>query len=184
MTAPTHTKKYIAFLRGINVGGHHKLPMAALKTVFKTLGYTDIVTVLNSGNAIFKATPKKVEDIEKEIEKTLKATFGFPIPTCVRDVAQIQDLYESNPFEGIEVTKETRLYISFLKEQRTAVLALPWISLDKSYQILEARDTSIISVLDLAIAQTPKAMGILEATYGKNITTRNWKTIERIIKKL
>lgn len=184
MTEQTNTKKHIAFLRGINVGGHHKLPMLELKAVFRKLGYTDIITLLNSGNVIFNAPTQSVKVIEKEIETALKNTFGFPVPTCVRDAIQIQHLYKSDPFKDIEITKEIRLYVSFLKEKTTAQLALPWVSLDTSYRIIEAGNTAIISVLDLAISSTPKAMQILEATYGKNITTRNWNTIERIVKKL
>ena len=82
------------------------------------------------------------------------------------------------------MTKDTRLYISFLNEDVASTLELPWISTDTSYQIIEKRETSIVSVLDLSISKTTTAMKILENTYGKNMTTRNWKTIERIIKKL
>ena len=62
---------------------------------------------------------------------------------------------------------------------------MPWSSPDNSFHILEKRGKDILSVLDLSKSKTPKAMEILEKTYGKsNITTRNWKTILRIEKKL
>ena len=175
---------YIAFLRGINVGGHHKLPMADLKVIFNNLGYTDIITILNSGNIIFKTPKQKSNDLEKTIEKVLEETFHFPVPTCIREASQIQELYHCDPFQHIEISKDIRLYISLLKEDKDIPIELPWVSTDTSYQILEKREATIISVLDLSISKTTTAMKILENNYGKNITTRNWKTIERIIKKL
>ncbi|WP_299765330.1 DUF1697 domain-containing protein [uncultured Dokdonia sp.] len=180
----TKIKTYIAFLRGINVGGHHKLPMADLKVVFTQLGYTNIITVLNSGNVIFSTTNNHIKNIEKNITDVLEKTFEFPVPTCVREATQIQQLYKNNPFDSIVITKDTRLYISFLNEDVSSSIELPWISSDTSYQIIEKRGTSIVSVLNLSISKTTTAMKILENTYGKNMTTRNWKTIERIIKKL
>ncbi|WP_299684132.1 DUF1697 domain-containing protein [uncultured Dokdonia sp.] len=178
------TKTYIAFLRGINVGGHHKLPMADLKVAFKQLAYRDIVTLLNSGNVIFNALEQDLKNIEKDIEVLLEKTFGFPVPTFVRKATQLQQLYESNPFENTTITKDIRLYVSFLKEDKSSHLTLPWISDDTSYQIIEKRDATVLSVLDVSISKTTTAMKVLENTFGKNMTTRNWKTIEHIIKKL
>ena len=178
------TTKYVAFLRGINVGGHHKLPMADLKTTLKEVGYTDIITILNSGNVIFDAPVQDVKDIEKNMEATLERTFGFPVPTCVREASYIVRFHERDPFKNNTLTKEKRFYISFLKELIASDITIPYSSLDNSYKIIEEREKAILSILDVSISQTTKAMSVLEKTYGKNITTRNWKTIERIIKKL
>ena len=84
---------------------------------------------------------------------------------------------------GIEVTKDTRLYISFLPEERQADLTIPWTSEDGSFRILKKEGRNIFSTLDLSLSKTPKAMEILEKTYGKDMTTRNWNTIARILKK-
>ena len=81
-------------------------------------------------------------------------------------------------------TKDIRLYVSFLKNNLEADLKLPWTSPDNSYKIIEKRNLTIISVLDLSISKSPKAMELMEHYYGKEITTRNWNTIERIGKKL
>lgn len=184
MTKPHATKTYVAFLRGINVGGHHKLPMADLTLIFESLGYTNIKTLLNSGNVIFDAPLQDIKKIEHTIEKTLETNVGFPVPTCVREASFIIRFRESDPFKNRSVTKDTRCYISFLKNDVTTDTELPWVSSDHSYQIIEKRGKTILSIVDLSLSQTTKAMRILEATYGKNITTRNWNTIERIIKKL
>ena len=55
----------VAFLRGINVGGHHKVPMAELKTTLVGMGFSNIKTLLNSGNVVFTAPARKIEVLEK-----------------------------------------------------------------------------------------------------------------------
>ena len=73
--------------------------------------------------------------------------------------------------------------ISLQKDIETD-LHLPWTSDDNSYKIIDKSDKTVLSVLDLSIAKTPKAMKAFERFFGKNITTRNWNTIKRIEKKL
>ncbi|MEB8328520.1 DUF1697 domain-containing protein [Flavobacteriaceae bacterium KMM 6897] len=175
---------YVAFLRGINVGGHHKVPMSELKKEFRKLGFENIVTLLNSGNIIFDSTNENSSIVENQISTQLEKAFGFPIPTIVRTSEFIGDLLINNPFIDIERTKDIRLYVSFLKENNENDLKLPWKSPDNSYIIIEKRDQTIISVLDLSVSKTPKAMEAFEQFYGKANTTRNWNTIERIGKKL
>jgi uncharacterized protein (DUF1697 family) len=175
---------YIALLRGINVGGHHKVPMADLRTTLEKLGFENIVTLLNSGNVIFDGLPKDTESLEKLISETLEKTFGFSVPTLVRTSNTMYQLFQDAPFKAIEMHKDIRLYVSFLKKNVQTDLELPWKSLDSSYQIIGKSDKTIFSVLNLSMAKTPKAMIALEKFFGTDITTRNWKTIERIGKKL
>lgn len=177
-------KKYVALLRGINVGGHHKVPMAALKEALKPLNFEQVITLLNSGNIIFESSLEDPIELEQLIEEKLGAIFGFPIPTIVRETKMIHELFNSAPFQAINVHKDIRLYISFLKNDVQSALKIPWKSDDCSFEILSKREKNILSVLDLSKATTPKAMGIIEKSFGKDITTRNWKTIERIVDKL
>ena len=177
-------EKYIAFLRGINVGGHHKVPMAELQVEMVKLNFEHVVTLLNSGNIIFDAIPKELGLLEKTISEHLENTFGFPVPTIVRASKAIYNLFQSQPFQSIEMTKDIRLYVSFLKKNVKTELELPWANPDNSYTILENQNKTIISVLDISISKTPQAIGTMEKLYGSDITTRNWNTIERIVKKI
>ncbi|MGC9354122.1 MAG: DUF1697 domain-containing protein [Mariniphaga sp.] len=180
----TNEQTYVAFLRGINVGGHHKVPMATLRTEMERMGFKKIKTILNSGNIIFTGTPKEESGLEVDIALHLEKVFGFSIPVRVRNAGEILALTAANPFRGIEVTRALRLYISFLKKVPENKLTLPWISEDKSFRILEIRGKEICSVLDVSVAKTPKAMEVLEQFFGGDITTRNWNTLTRIAGKL
>jgi len=178
------SEKYVAFLRGINVGGHHKVPMLDLKKEFEKLGFKNIITLLNSGNVIFDAISNDIEKLENKVTIHLEKKFGFPIQTIIRKFEIIFELIQNKPFKNIKLTKDIRLYVSFLKKNRKVNLKLPWVSSDNSYQIIDYNNKIIFSVLDLSLSKTPKAMKVIEQFFGKNITTRNWNTIERIEKKL
>lgn len=176
--------RYIAFLRGINVGGHHKVPMTELQREMGKLGMSEVITMLNSGNVIFNSHERNDKKLENEVAVHLEQHFKFPIPVLLRKDEEILNLISSNPFSSVEVNKDIRLYISFLPERSKMELTLPWISVDNSFRILQVKDKNIYSVLDLSKSKTVKGMESLEKLFGKNITTRNWNTIIRIGEKL
>ncbi len=184
MNSKNITERYVAFLRGINVGGHHKVPMADLRKALEKLNCNNVITLLNSGNVIFETINNDIENLEKKISKNLEDTFGFPVPTIIKKSQTIHQLFNDAPFQNVKITKDIRLYVSFFKKNTMPDIELPWTSSDKSFKIIEIKNKIILSILDLSIAKTPKAMVALEKFYGKDITTRNWKTIERIVKKL
>jgi uncharacterized protein (DUF1697 family) len=175
--------RYVAFLRGINVGGHHKVPMARLRQEMKTLGYKNVITLLNSGNIIFEAPDGQMERLEDSISGHLEQVFGFSVPVILRRADEILDLIANDPFKVVNITDDIRLYILFLKHMPDQVPELPWKSEDNSCRILEIRGKNIFSVFDISITKTPKGMEELEKLFGKEITTRNRNTIQRIVKK-
>ena len=175
---------YVAFLRGINVGGHHKLPMVQLKQELQQLGCTNVITVLNSGNIIFTATTQPTTTLAQQIADHLKRIYHFDVPTIVFTIDELTALIDLEPFKNVTLTKSIRRYVSLLQKNVQSSLEIPWQSADASFAILLKTDRAIFSVLDLSEEKTPKAMEQLEREYGTEITTRNWNTIERIEKKL
>jgi len=173
--------KYAAFLRGVNVGGHHKVPMSDLRRELEFLGCGNVKTLLNSGNAVFESDEKNPELLQSKIEKHLEIIFGFPVPVLLRNIKEIKDAVESAPFAHINVTKDTRLYVSFLKLEPERRIKLPLQIGEGAYRILEIKNRIIFSVLDLSVTQTTKGMEELERLFGKEITTRNWNTILKLV---
>jgi len=176
--------RYVALLRGINVGGHKKVPMADLKALMAELGFDDVKTLLNSGNVIFSGPESETQLVEKQLAEAVEEKFGFAVPILVRHAEQLMAIEQLDPFQQIDVTKDIRRYVSFLKSKPDHAPDLPWESDDGSFKIVSETDGAVFSVLDLSIAGTPDAMKALEQLYGKDITTRNWKTAEKIIKLL
>lgn len=171
---------FIAFLRGINVGGHHKLPMADLKKVMEDLKFKQVKTILNSGNVIFKISMNSETELENIISAKLQKRFGFEVPTHIINSLLLSDLIKNDPFRNVEITSDIRLYITFLKSMPETGIKLPYTSEDKSFDIIALQDKYLCSVLDLSKTKSVKGMDILEKIFGKNITTRNWNTLKRI----
>ena len=109
-------KTYIAFLRGINVGGKHKVPMKDLKMLLKKNNYQNIITLLNSGNIIFDLAEAPSAKIQQELSNLFEENFGFAIPTVVKTKTEIEKMLAENPFQSIEMNKNIRLYVGFLYE--------------------------------------------------------------------
>ncbi|OFX45650.1 MAG: hypothetical protein A2X13_07075 [Bacteroidetes bacterium GWC2_33_15] len=169
------------FLRGINVGGHHKVPMAELRDKLAEIGCDNVRTLLNTGNFVFEAKQTNIQELEHKIERFLSQSFGFPVPVILRTRKEISDLVNENPFVTINVHKDIRLYVSFLKNTPEIELTVPYFSEDKTFKIISIQNKTILSVLDLTATNTRKGMDDLEKLFGKNITTRNWNTVKKVV---
>ncbi len=171
---------YVAFLRGINVGGNKIIKMADLAKAFTSLGFANVRTLLASGNVVFEASNAKAAT-SPVIEAKLERAFGKKIGVIVRTGQEIQAIVKADLFRGIKVTSAMRLYVTFLPGKPSSTLTLPYESPEKDFRILRLADDALFSVLTLSPTRgTTDAMGILEKEFGKAITTRNWNTVVKI----
>ena len=90
-------KRYIAFLRGINISGKNKVPMAELKNDFEKLGFGEVKTYLNSGNVIFLSEEEDIGSVTKQIEIMIKDQFGLNIPVFVIAKEELADILHNAP---------------------------------------------------------------------------------------
>ena len=90
-------KRYVALLRGINISGKNKIPMAKLKIEFERLGFIEVKTYMNSGNVIFSSDEDDIEKITKQIETMIKQQFGFDIPVFVISKEKLEDILRNAP---------------------------------------------------------------------------------------
>lgn len=173
--------RYITLLRGINVGGNKKIKMADLREMLTNIGFANVKTALASGNVAFDSDETDTAKMRENIMQTIESTFGFEVPTQVFPRQQVENLVTADPFVDVEVTDNTRLYVTFLPEPPQAALELPYHTPDLHYTILRVTETDVCSVLTLSNkGKTPEFMKILEQHFGKTITTRTWKTTLKI----
>ncbi len=173
---------YVAFLRGINVGGNKKVAMADLKKMLEGLKFKNVKTLLNSGNVVLETETVNREVLQEMIYEQFKKCFGFESGILVRTLGEIQKLVDADPFKGIAVTADIRLYVTFLSEKTKSSLKIPYNSPEKYFRILRASEDEVCSVLDLSKGRgSVDAMGILEKEYGKKVTTRNWNTVLKLL---
>jgi uncharacterized protein (DUF1697 family) len=175
--------KHVAFLRGINVGGNKLIRMEELKKAFAALGFANVSTILASGNVLFDSKPASESALAAQIEGKLKKTFRTEIGVMVRRVEELRRLEASQPFKGVSITPQTRLYVTFLSEKPASKFKAPYTSPDKSLRVLRLSATEVCTALTLSPkGGTVDLMVFLEKQFGKKITTRNWNTIARILK--
>jgi uncharacterized protein (DUF1697 family) len=175
--------KFAAFLRGINVGGNKLIKMEDLKKCFASAGFKNVKTILASGNVLFESSNSDEDVLAKKIADKLKSELGHDVGIQIRSIDEIQKLADRDPFKKIKVTPETRLYVTFLPEKPKSKLKIPYASPEKDFRILEVTNREICSVVDLNLGRgTVEAMSILDKEFGKNITTRNWNTVGKILK--
>ncbi len=174
-----YMNKYVALLRGINVVTKN-VPMAKLRQVLEKLGFKSVQTLLASGNAIFEADEANVSMLKKNIEAALAKKFGLEVDVIIRTKQQIKTLVTASPFKHVRMTPGTRLYVTFLLTSPSS--ASPKIA-GKGFKILQATKEEILWTIALAPdIKSPDVMTLLEKTYGKKITTRNWNTVVKIAK--
>lgn len=172
--------KFVALLRGVNVGGRN-IKMADLRAAFASWGYRGVKSVLASGNVVFEAESTDLYAITAAIAAGIKETFDYDVHVLLRPAQAILDLVGEQPFKDVQVTKETRLYVTFLSEQPNHALKLPYTSPEGNYKILEVTPRHVLSVLTLQPGSgTTAAMEVLEEHFGAGITTRNWNTILKL----
>ena len=158
--------------------------MDALKKAFESLRFKNVRTLLASGNVLFETKTTNTGILKKAIEEKLKKTFGREIGVMVRSRAEIERLAQSEPFKGINVTPQTRLYVTFLFEKTKRTLTIPYTSADGNIRILSATAKEVCSVVTLTKESgTLDLMEILEKEFGKKVTTRNWNTILKVLNK-
>ena len=174
--------KYVVFLRGINIGSKKKVPMEDLRQLFEGMGYSEVRTILNSGNVIFKSGKEDEEVLQDKIENALEKRFGFEVRVVIRTRDEVQNLLKIDPFKDIEITKDTRLYITFLSEGISLTRDSVQEMAGECVRVVRFTNREICSAIMITPDKnTVDLMGFLEKLFGQNITTRNWNTIFKIM---
>jgi uncharacterized protein (DUF1697 family) len=171
--------RWIALLRGINVGGHRKLPMAELRDLCADLGWQDVQTFIQSGNVVFSEGSDSAV-LERNLEQAIRSRYGFDVPVILRTAQQWRLICDGNPFPGASA-KEPNLVLACFSR-----FAFP----DSAAAEIEARGTqserAILSGDTLWIhfaggsGRSKITPAVLDRQAGTPVTTRNWRTIVKI----
>jgi len=166
--------RYAALLRGVMP---MNAKMAALREAFEAAGFRDVKTVLSSGNVVFDAATATEASLERRAEAAMKARLGRAFPTIVRPVEALRAMLASDPYDDFALDPKAKRIVTFLRAKPKARLALP-IELHGA-RILHLSGREVFS----AYVPTPKGpvfMGLIEKTFGKEVTTRTWETVVKV----
>jgi uncharacterized protein (DUF1697 family) len=165
--------RYVAFLRGVSPA-NAKMP--ALKSCFEAAGFSNVRTLLSSGNLVFDARSSSLATIERRAEKAMQSELGRSFDTIVRSVAYLQAFIESDPFAEFNLAPAAKRVVTFLSRPAEPKLSVP-IEQDGAI-ILKFTGSEALT----AYVPSPKGpvfMSLLERTFGKNITTRTLETVRK-----
>jgi uncharacterized protein (DUF1697 family) len=167
--------RYVAFLRGVSP---MNLKMTDLKRCLERAGFTDVRTVLASGNAVFTARTATPATLERKAEAAMTKELGRTFYTIVRSAEHLRALVESDPFASWRTPQQAKRVVTFLREAHKGKLTLP-IELDGAH-ILAARGGEIYTVYTPS-PRGPVFMTLIEKTFGANLTTRTWDTVRKCV---
>jgi uncharacterized protein (DUF1697 family) len=171
------TTTWVALLRGINVGRNKRIAMSELRTMLASLGYADIRTHLQSGNAIFSAERRKPESLEQELSAGIKKAFGMDVAVLVRTAAELASVVDANPFvsQGVDARE---LHATFLA---AAPVAARTAAVDRAAGAPDefAFGTRVI-YLRLRNGVMGSRLPDWDTVLGLRTTTRNWNTTTRL----
>ena len=172
-------KKYIAFLRAINVGGH-TVKMDHLSKLFEALGFSNVETFIASGNVIFETTAKNTTALEKKIGDYLEKSLGYEVDTFIRTVQEVAEVEKRSPFMAQK--KDDTVYVAFLHETPNATATSALMALKNKandFAILEREVYWLrLNKDDALILKKP-----LEKVLRLSATVRNMTTVKKIIEK-
>ncbi|HTQ28632.1 MAG TPA: DUF1697 domain-containing protein [Puia sp.] len=171
---------YISMLRGINLGSK-QVPMTSLKELYEGLRFKEVITYIQSGNVIFRATGRENStDLCAGIEKAIHKKYHFEVPVIIRTRAEMKAAIAANPFLHKKGINPEKLHVTFLAEEpgQTQVAHLCAVN--------HAPDEFVLSGKEIYL-HCPNGYGIskLSNNFFENklkvkATTRNWKTVNKL----
>jgi uncharacterized protein (DUF1697 family) len=153
--------------------------MSELKRCFEAAGFKDVVTVLASGNVVFDAHAASPSAIERKIEASMEKTQGRTFYTLVRSVEALEALIAAEPFAKFKLPAAAKRVVTFLREPPARPTRLP-IKFDGA-QILAVEGHEVFTAY-VPSPGNPAFMTLIEKTFGKNVTTRTWDTVQKCAK--
>lgn len=169
--------RFAAFLRGVSP---MNAKMPELRKAFESAGFEDVVTVLSSGNVVFNSKAAKNTTIARKAEAAMEKALGRAFPTIVRPIGALEKLLESAPYGALDLMTDAKRVVTFLRDKPRSSIDLP-IEEDGA-RILTMKGTEVFTAY-VTSPKGPVFMKLIEKTFGKNVTTRTWETVEKVSRK-
>jgi len=172
---------YLSLLRGINVSGQKKVPMAELKKLYESLKFDAVKTYIQSGNVIFQSKDK-IETLSPKIEKQIFKIFQFEVPVIHKTAADLERTLNENPFLKESDLQENKLYVVFLFEEPDKEL----VEKMQVYQTLSDRfaiiGTNVYLYCPDGYGNSKLNNNFFENKLKVKGTTRNWRSVNELHK--
>ena len=179
ITGTTMTTRYIALLRGINVGGH-MVKMEQLRGLFAELGLANVRSYINSGNIFFDTTEEDRLLLAEKIEQHLQSALGYEVPVFLRTPAEVAAIMEQDPFRDIGLTDDKRFCVVFTDTPLSEELDLPVPSSKNDMDLVGMNRHEAFVVWYIINARPPSGRFPEKVLPARN-TTRFFHTLKKIL---
>lgn len=169
---------FVALLRGVNVGKANRVPMADLRALLSELGYTNVRTLLNSGNAVFQASKGTPNKLAAEISNAIASKLNVEVPVIVKSAKELSAIVAGNSL--VDAAQDhSRLLVTFVQDPK----ALPGLGAIERLVVppekfLVGKAAAYLHCPDGILES--KAGSALLGKPGKAATTRNWATVLKL----
>jgi uncharacterized protein (DUF1697 family) len=172
---------YIALLRAINVGGHSVTRMADLRGLFESLGLTEVVTYIQSGNVLFNSTEGDREHLKHLLEKKLKSSLGYQVSLFIFTRKQLEDAAAQNPFDPERRDKEQRCHLMFLSREPDADHCAALMALEGEEYSFFIHGKVLYYAYPREFEGSARRTINFERVLGVTGTARTWKVVNKLI---
>lgn len=173
----------LALLRGINVGGHKRLPMATLRALATELGWSDVATYIQSGNLLFRAAGD-ARRLERALEAAIAERLGFAAPVIVRPAKTWLGFADGGPFPDAEHQRPSRLHVGVAQRTFARNLASALAAAARNGERVAVRGQALWIDSPAGIARSKLTPAVLDRAAGSTVTLRNWKSVQAIAERL
>lgn len=173
--------QFIALLRGINVGNVNRVPMADLRELLTSLGYSNVQTLLNSGNVVFESTPRTAPAKHAaRIRAAVNDMMSIDVPVIVKTASEMATIQSECTLANATTEFDpSRLLVAFAQEPETLAELSPLAALAKAPEQFQTGKQAAYLYCANGILQS-KAGAALIGKIGRNVTSRNWATVVKI----
>jgi uncharacterized protein (DUF1697 family) len=173
--------RYVALLRGINVGGRNPIRMADLKACFEGDGFTDVITYIQSGNVVFGSSGSGGPELSLRIERLLSVRFGYEASVVVRSRTQMRSIVDEAPRGFGADPSRFRSDVIFLKSPMTPRMAMKEVrtreGVDRAW---EGSGVLYFQRLSTRASESRLSKIVSSPIYG-SVTIRNWATTTKLL---
>ncbi len=174
-------KRHLALLRGINVSGHNMIKMEALKTTLEIIGFTNVVTYIQSGNVFVEADEESGFSVGFKIKQEIYKTFGHEVPVIVIGKQDLESCLTNNPFLKEKEVDTKKLYVAFLSKEMssTAINELKISQFKPDEAVVDGN--RIFIKYDVGAGKTRLDQKYIEKKLNVVATMRNWNTVNKLL---
>jgi uncharacterized protein (DUF1697 family) len=170
--------RFVALLRGVNVGKGKRVPMAAFKAMLEGMGYTDVSTLLNSGNAVFSSAARSQRKHEASIAAAVQETMAVTTPVIVKSAAEWFAVLSASPISP-PATDHSKYLVAFAAEEEALLKLEPLQSLAGGAERFVITKVAAFLHCPAGVSQSKVAEALLGKA-GRRVTTRNWATVLKL----